>query len=157
MIFRIFLKIHFKDLHEHAFRFKSFETLNFNKKYYNAIAAGGVNASTEDMGKYMKMLLGYRPDVLSPMGLEEVFKDRVQVGGRRNYYQRWPGYKSSHYALGWRHHTFEDETTGETKNITITAAIRLHHLPYFFLIGQSNSLALSRLTLSGQLFSGAKR
>ena len=30
-----FLKIHFKDLHEHAFRFKSFETLNFNKKYYN--------------------------------------------------------------------------------------------------------------------------
>ena len=30
-------------------------------------------------------------------------------------------------------------------------------LPYFCLIGQSNLRALSRLTLSGQLFSGAKR
>lgn len=101
----------------HRRMYGRWKSLKINKKYYNAIAAGGVNASAEDMGKYMKMLLGYRPDVLSPMGLEEVFKDRVQVGGRRNYYQRWPGYKSSHYALGWRHHTFEDETTGETKNI----------------------------------------
>jgi hypothetical protein len=29
--------------------------------------------------------------------------------------------------------------------------------PYFLLIGQSNRRALSRLALSGQLFSGAKR
>ena len=30
-------------------------------------------------------------------------------------------------------------------------------LPYFFLTGQSSRTALSRLPLSGQLFSGAKR
>ena len=30
-------------------------------------------------------------------------------------------------------------------------------LPYFFLIGHSSRRALSRLTLSGQLLSGAKR
>jgi hypothetical protein len=29
--------------------------------------------------------------------------------------------------------------------------------PYFFFMGQSNSLALSKFTLSGQLFNGAKR
>ncbi|RZS98966.1 beta-lactamase class C [Aquimarina brevivitae] len=101
----------------HRRMYGSWRPLKINKKYYNAIAAGGVNASAEDMGKYMKMLLGYKPDVISPMGLEEVFKPRVQVGGRRNYYQRWPGYVSSHYALGWRHHTFKDEVSGALKNI----------------------------------------
>ena len=31
----IFLKINFKHLHEHPYRFKSIDTLEFNKNYYN--------------------------------------------------------------------------------------------------------------------------
>ena len=33
--FLIFLNIHFKHLHEHPYRFKSIDTLMFNKNYYN--------------------------------------------------------------------------------------------------------------------------
>ena len=33
--FLLFLKIHLKNLDEHPYLFKSIDTLNFNKKYYN--------------------------------------------------------------------------------------------------------------------------
>ncbi|AXT61302.1 class A beta-lactamase-related serine hydrolase [Aquimarina sp. AD10] len=82
-----------------------------NKKYYNAVAAGGVNASARDMGKWMKFLLGNNPEVLMPKVIEDVFTPVVQVGGRRNYYQRWPGYKASFYGMGWRIHEFKDDNT----------------------------------------------
>ncbi|MBQ0736250.1 serine hydrolase domain-containing protein [Aquimarina celericrescens] len=88
-----------------------------NKKYYNAIAAGGINASAIDMGKWMKFLLGNNPDVLMTKTMEEVFSPMVQVGGRRNYYQRWPGYKASYYGLGWRVHEFDDANTGELNKV----------------------------------------
>ncbi len=35
--FLIFLNIHFKHLHEHPYRFKSIDTLKFNKNYYNKL------------------------------------------------------------------------------------------------------------------------
>ena len=44
--------------------------------------------------------------------------------------------------------TFPDSTTRSDHEI---------FWPYFFLIGQSSRRALSRLALSGQLFSGANR
>ncbi len=88
-----------------------------NKKYYNAIAAGGINASAIDMGKWMKFLLGNNPDVLMPGIMDQVFSPIIQVGGRRNYYQRWPGYSKSFYGLGWRVHTFTDSETGEPSTV----------------------------------------
>ncbi len=88
-----------------------------NKKYYNAIAAGGINASAIDMGKWMKFLLGNNPDVLMSKAMDDVFNPIVQVGGRRNYYQRWPGYKASFYALGWRVHEFKDTKSGEVNKV----------------------------------------
>ena len=35
--FLFFLKIHFEHLHKHPFRFKSIDTLKFNKNYYNKL------------------------------------------------------------------------------------------------------------------------
>ncbi|MBQ4818799.1 serine hydrolase domain-containing protein [Aquimarina sp. MMG016] len=92
-------------------------TLPINKKYYNAVAAGGVNASATDMAKWMKFLLGHNPEVLSAKGIQEVFNPQIQVGGRRQYYQRWPGYVSSHYAHGWRIHKFRDDLSGELNTV----------------------------------------
>ncbi len=91
--------------------------MKINKKYYNAVAAGGINASAIDMGKWMKFLLGNNPDVLMPGTMEDVFKPIVQVGGRRNYYQRWPGYKASFYGLGWRVHKFKEANTEELATV----------------------------------------
>ncbi len=73
-----------------------------SNKYYNAIAAGGVNASILDMAKWLELLLGNRDDVIAEETLQEVFTPRVNIKNRKNYYQRWPGVKDSFYAMGWR-------------------------------------------------------
>ncbi|MEW7288980.1 serine hydrolase domain-containing protein [Aquimarina sp. 2304DJ70-9] len=96
---------------------RGWRALPINKKYYNAVAAGGVNASATDMGKWMKFLLGNNPDVLMPGTMEDVFNPMIQVGGRRNYYQRWPGYEASYYGLGWRVHKFNDADTGKLNTV----------------------------------------
>ncbi|WP_024772421.1 serine hydrolase domain-containing protein [Aquimarina macrocephali] len=89
-----------------------------NKKYYNnAIAAGGINASITDMGKWMKFLLGNNPEVMMPNTMRTVFSPKIQVGGRRQYYQKWPGYSKSFYGLGWRVHSFVDADTKESSTI----------------------------------------
>lgn len=100
----------------HQRKRRGWKTLPINKKYYNAVAAGGVNASAKDMGKWMKFLLGNNPDVLMPATIQDVFNPKIQVGGRRSYYQRWPGYESSYYGMGWRIHKFNDET-GELNTV----------------------------------------
>ncbi|MGB5553088.1 MAG: serine hydrolase domain-containing protein [Flavobacteriaceae bacterium] len=79
--------------------------------YHNAIAAGGVNASAMDMAKWMRFLLGHNPEVMDKNALAEAFEPRVDVSIGRKYYKGWPGHVSSHYALGWRIHKFEDEAT----------------------------------------------
>ncbi len=96
---------------------RGWRALGINKKYYNAVAAGGVNASATDMGKWMKFLLGNNPEVMMPSTMDEVFNPIIQVGGRRNYYQRWPGYSASFYGLGWRIHEFKDLKTGEENKV----------------------------------------
>lgn len=89
-----------------------------NKKYYsNAIAAGGINASISDMGKWMKFLLGNNPEVMMPYTMNDVFRPIIQVGGRRHYYQKWPGYSKSFYGLGWRVHSFMDTETGDSNTV----------------------------------------
>ena len=44
-----------------------------------------------------------------------------------------------------------------TLPVKINKSAQLILFPYFFFIGQRSLLALSKLPLSGQLFSGAKR
>ncbi|MEJ2585165.1 MAG: serine hydrolase [Robiginitalea sp.] len=85
--------------------------------YYNAIAAGGINASASDMGRWMRFLLGHNPDVMSQAAIEEAFTPIIEIKGRSKYYQRWPGHISSHYGFGWRIHKFEAEDSGREKTI----------------------------------------
>ena len=72
------------------------------KKYYNSISSGGVNASIEDMGEYLKLLLGSYPHILDEEALDEIFAPRVNTRRDWRYYNRWPGFRNSHYAAGWR-------------------------------------------------------
>lgn len=70
--------------------------------YYNVAAAGGVNASISDMGEYLKVLLGNRPDIISKASLNEIFNPVVCTEGNSTYLNLWDGVTAAHYAMGWR-------------------------------------------------------
>lgn len=85
----------------HKFR-KYWKPTKITPKYYNAVPAGGVNASISDMTQWLQLLLGNRQDVISPETLEDVFSSRVNTHNKRKYFSRWKGVKEAHYGLGWR-------------------------------------------------------
>ncbi|MBT8301203.1 MAG: beta-lactamase family protein, partial [Maribacter sp.] len=85
--------------------------------YYNAVAAGGINASAQDMGKWMRFLLGHNPEIMSKTALNEAFKPFIEIKGHSKYYQRWPGHVSSHYGFGWRVHKFVEDGISQEKTI----------------------------------------
>lgn len=85
--------------------------------YYNAVAAGGINASASDMGRWMRFLLGHNPEVMDRAALEDVFTPYIEIKGRSKYYQRWPGHISSYYGFGWRIHTFGEGDSEQEKTM----------------------------------------
>lgn len=70
--------------------------------YYNAAAAGGVNASIADMGEWLKILLGQRPDIVSNTTLDRVFHPVVKTDKERQIFSHWLRRDAASYALGWR-------------------------------------------------------
>ena len=70
--------------------------------YYNAIAAGGVNASISDMGQWLVTLLGYRTDIVSNATLDRVFHPVVKTDKERAIFPHWLPRDAASYALGWR-------------------------------------------------------
>ncbi|MEN8797884.1 MAG: serine hydrolase domain-containing protein [Flavobacteriaceae bacterium] len=90
---------------------KSYKPKKLADSYYNAVAAGGINASAFDMAKWMRFLLGHNPEVMSKAAIKEAFNPYIEIKGHSKYYQRWPGHISSHYGFGWRIHKFEDADT----------------------------------------------
>jgi beta-lactamase class C len=92
----------------HYRRGKSWRPRKLVDNYYNAIPAGGINASSADMARWMRFLLGYNPEVMPRSAIEEAFTPFVKIPGRSKYYQRWPGHVSSHYGYGWRIHKFRE-------------------------------------------------
>ena len=84
--------------------------------YYNAVVAGGINASSLDMAKWMRFLLGHRPEVLPSGTIQKAFSPLIEIEYNNKYYQRWPGHLQSHYGFGWRIHKFQEGDSKETKN-----------------------------------------
>lgn len=88
-----------------------------NDHYYNAIAAGGISASAEDMGKWMRFILGHNPEIMSLASIQEAFRPAIEIKGRSKYYQRWDGHVSSAYGFGWRIHKFVEDSSTQEKTI----------------------------------------
>lgn len=86
----------------HEFNGRQWVKTRITGKYYNTAAAGGVNASAEDMGKWLVVLLGHRPDVVKPTTLDSVFQPVIPTNNERHYFANWPGQKEAFYARGWR-------------------------------------------------------
>ena len=101
----------------HARRKNGWKRLPLTDHYYNAVVAGGINASSLDMAKWMRFLLGHNPEVLSPGTFQKAFSPFVEIGYNNKYYQRWPGHIQSHYGFGWRIHKFQEGDTRETKTM----------------------------------------
>jgi beta-lactamase class C len=72
-----------------------------NGKYYNAISAGGINASIADMTKWLQVLLGMRSDVANASMLEAIFQP-VVASSAEHRFRSWHGLKKSYYGMGWR-------------------------------------------------------
>jgi beta-lactamase class C len=70
--------------------------------YYNAAAAGGVNASIGDMAEWLKLLLGHKPHIVSDSTLQKVFTPVIKTGKERRVFPHWIGRDDAAYALGWR-------------------------------------------------------
>jgi beta-lactamase class C len=101
----------------HSKRRNGWRPKKLNDHYYNAIAAGGINASALDMGKWIRFLLGHNPEIMSKSALEEAFNPFIEIKGHSKYYQRWPGHLSSYYGFGWRIHKFAEQDTYQEKTI----------------------------------------
>jgi len=70
--------------------------------YYNAAAAGGMNASASDMGQWLRLLLGHRPDVVTNATLDQVFRPVVRTDKERRIFPGWIARDQASYAMGWR-------------------------------------------------------
>lgn len=103
--------------HAHRKYRKQWKTTRFTDKYFNAVAAGGINASANDMAKWMQFLLGHNQSIMTTQELSEVFQPVIKIGGNRKYYQHWNGHLESYYGYGWRIHNFADLETGLPKTI----------------------------------------
>jgi beta-lactamase class C len=101
----------------HSKRRSQWKPLRLTDNYYNAVAAGGINASARDMAEWMRMLLGYHPEVMSKAALHKAFIPFIEIKGRSKYYQRWPGHVSSYYGFGWRIHKFTEAGSRQEKTI----------------------------------------
>lgn len=78
--------------------------------YYNAAAAGGVNASISDMGEWLKLLLGHKPEIVADSTLDRIFHPVVNTGKERRVLPRWIARDEAYYALGWRVLEHEGDT-----------------------------------------------
>jgi len=98
----------------HSKRRYGWQTLKLKNNYYNAVAAGGINANAIDMAKWMQLLLGHHPEIMDKAALQEAFNPVIEIKGRSKYYQRWPGHVSSYYGYGWRIHKFMEREVEKT-------------------------------------------
>lgn len=72
-----------------------------SKKYYNAVSSGGINASAADMGKWLLVLTGHRPEIITKETLNEIFEPLATINNKR-FSRHWDGVNESHYGMGWR-------------------------------------------------------
>ncbi len=70
--------------------------------YYRIPPAAGVNASIEDMTRWLLAQLGHEPIVLSSEMLSEMHSPVIKTTLRQAHYKRRRGIENTAYGLGWR-------------------------------------------------------
>ncbi|MBL4790512.1 MAG: beta-lactamase family protein [Kordiimonadaceae bacterium] len=86
----------------HVFTRKGWYRTTVKPNYYNVAPAAGVNASIEDLAKWVRAQMGYNDDVLNEALLKIVTTKRVKTV-REKRKRAWRGHLSeAHYGYGWR-------------------------------------------------------
>ena len=75
---------------------------DLGKHYYNIPSAGGVNATLNDMVKWLRAIMGYRPDVLSREARNLAFDAYADTSKDRKFWNRRKEVLHTQYGLGWR-------------------------------------------------------
>ncbi|WP_139957304.1 serine hydrolase domain-containing protein [Flavicella sediminum] len=88
---------------------KRFAQLKLNDHYYNTIPAAGINASLQDMSKFIQAILSTNKSSQSSL-TETVFTPRINTPLRRSYLSKWGKVQSKHYGLGWRIIGYQDHS-----------------------------------------------
>lgn len=82
------------------------------ESYYRVPAAGGVNGSITDLGKWMMANMGMNPDVLSDQALELLQTPRAMTPRERRRVRRFfPRMTRADYGLGWRIYDYAGNKT----------------------------------------------
>lgn len=86
----------------HVRRDTSYIALPLNKGYYNIAPAAGVNASIDDMNKWLMALLGNKSEIIDSTILNKITTPVVLSPLKRRYTRYWDPIEAKHYSLGWR-------------------------------------------------------
>jgi beta-lactamase class C len=86
----------------HKMAKRSWVPTRINETYYNVAPAGGVNASIQDMAKWMVALLGHRPEVIGKSTLAHLYAPAVVARSKNRNFRKYQRPKQSYYGLGWR-------------------------------------------------------
>lgn len=73
-----------------------------NTGYYNLLPAAGVNASIDDMEKWLTALLGFMPRKLDTAVINLISTPQIYTPLKRNYTRFWDPIEARHYSFGWR-------------------------------------------------------
>ncbi|MEH3106379.1 MAG: serine hydrolase [Sphingomonas fennica] len=81
--------------------------LPVQEAYYRVPAAGGVNSSIADLGRWMQAQMGMRTDVLDEGLLWTIHLPRIEVRPTHALAARDRALEDGRYGLGWRNHVYD--------------------------------------------------
>lgn len=87
--------------HLYSYRQKKRVSIPVKNNYFNAISAGGINASVADMGNWLLLLTGNRSDLISETTLDEIFTPVSRIPNKR-FSRHYEKASESAYGMGWR-------------------------------------------------------
>lgn len=70
--------------------------------FYEVPAAAGMNASINDMARWLLAVSGHRKEVLSASLLESVLCPVIPIPAARIMHRNWSELEAGYYAMGWR-------------------------------------------------------
>lgn len=86
-----------------------FKTIRVKEKYYRIAPAAGVNASINDLSKWLMAQMGSHPHVISKTLVDTVTTPQIRTRQPLRL-RNWRKHLSdAHYGLGWRIYKYDDE------------------------------------------------
>ncbi len=81
---------------------EGYHRIALRDKFYSVGPAAGVNANLEDMEEWLRLLMGYRPDVIDSTALQALFQPQADVAPIEGVMRAWRPMDVSAYGMGWR-------------------------------------------------------